>query len=475
MGRFVSRAWAWSSFLLLFSAVPVHADHSDHFDHFEMMGPPPPPLAVLSSSEIFNKYKSLIFKLTTVLKDDGIGPSYGTAFVVDESGLLATSFHVVADALLFPGKYSLKLQIPGEGTAKRSELVEVVAIDAPNDLALIKIDPKALGLTAAGPKSMWSTKEIKSPATGERIYPIGFPSNLNLSIVDGVYNEKISLNSGDVLVSSSPINHGMSGGPMVESHGVLIGVNRAIQGEAQNIAFFSDARAIGILLKTVTEPGAKRTIASAVVWKEQIEKQLKIQETTFFDLLARPGAIPISFAGVKFGNFPFYSRCGKNQDNELFQGKLIQSCNAPSFSSPDGRHEGLGANGIFIETSKDTAQEGGHSKSGTDDLLSSAKFSSLVNKLFSRTLSDHSSFTEADCSERVVVNKNQLRIHLNYCVSGFRSFKNLYSAVIQMEVPKANREPAAVGIISFTGLSSEGITQAFDYYLDQIELTGAKP
>ena len=467
MGIRVSRVSTWVSFLFLFSAVPVHA-----LDIVPALfvGPPPPAPAVLSSTEIFDRYKSLIFKLTTVLKDDGMGPSYGTAFVVDESGLLATSFHVVADALLFPGKYSLKLQIPGEGAAaKRSELVQVVAIDAPNDLALIKIDPKVLGVTALGPRSMWSTKEIKSPATGEHIYPIGFPSNLNLSIVDGVYNEKISLNSGDVLVSSSPINHGMSGGPMVDSHGFLIGVNRAIQGEAQNIAFFSDARAIGNLLKTASAT-AGRTIAKvadAGVWKETIEKQLKTQETTFFELLSKPGAIPVSFGGVKFGSFPFYSRCGKNQDNELFQGKMVQSCSAPSFSSPDGKHEGLAANGVFIENVR--------TKGSSDDVLASAKFSSLVNKLFSRVLSDHSSFTEADCAERVVVNKNAVHIHLNYCVSGFRAFKNLYSAVIQMEVPKANREPAAVGIISFSGLSSEGITQAFDYYLDQIELTGVKP
>src|SRR4051794_5861631 len=80
------------------------------------------------------KYQRAIFKVNTVNRGQSEPVSVGAAFVVDPSGMLATSYHVIAKAALEPERYDLILELPG-----RKATARVVTIDVANDLALIHV------------------------------------------------------------------------------------------------------------------------------------------------------------------------------------------------------------------------------------------------------------------------------------------------------------------------------------------------
>ena len=162
----------------------------------------------------------------TRLKGVNSGREHGTAFVIDASGYLVTNYHVVVDALSHGTKYELVLT-GSEGSLQ----AQVMAIDAVNDLALVKVEhnfSNALKI-AANPNM-----EI-----GETVFSLGFPKSEQVEIIQGTFNGINEMGFAPVMRVSMPLNPGMSGGPCLNSKGEVVGVNRAMLLQAQNISYLS--------------------------------------------------------------------------------------------------------------------------------------------------------------------------------------------------------------------------------------------
>jgi len=134
----------------------------------------------------------------------------GTAFFISSDGYLVTNEHVVGNATKLTA-------VQG----KKKWPVKVIAVDAINDLAVLKIDGgsfKALPVI--------SSRRLRE---GSKVFTFGHP-NPSLQGLDAVYTSgEISKLSGikddpRMFQISVPIQAGNSGGALVDEHGNVVGV-----------------------------------------------------------------------------------------------------------------------------------------------------------------------------------------------------------------------------------------------------------
>lgn len=133
----------------------------------------------------------------------------GSGFFIDEEGTIVTCYHVIDGAT----EINVVTASDGKHTA-----TTVVNFSESNDLAVIKIDT-----------------EIKTPYlklykdgvdTGEDVYAVGSPSAYDSIATKGIVSSPHHV-EGNVkcIVSDAYIAGGNSGGPLVNSHGEVVGVN----------------------------------------------------------------------------------------------------------------------------------------------------------------------------------------------------------------------------------------------------------
>jgi serine protease Do len=159
----------------------------------------------------------------------------GSGFIVSKDGLIVTNKHVVSDTTL---TYKV---ITSDG---KEYPVSVISRDPSNDIAVIKIDPPAGGLT---PITFGDSTNLQ---VGQFVIAIGtalgeFRNTVTTGVVSGLgrgitagsdlqgYVEQLD----NVIQTDAAINPGNSGGPLLNSSGQVIGINVAVASGAQNIGF----------------------------------------------------------------------------------------------------------------------------------------------------------------------------------------------------------------------------------------------
>ncbi|MDR1128056.1 MAG: S1C family serine protease [Treponema sp.] len=142
----------------------------------------------------------------------------GSAFFVDSSGLLITNYHVIASEV-DPGYegYSRMYIRMGDSASARIP-AKVVGWDKAMDLALIKAEFK--------PEYVFSVADRVIPGVGGTVYAIGSPGGLEKTVTRGIVSAlgRRFLQIGDVLQIDAMVNHGNSGGPVVDEEGRLVGI-----------------------------------------------------------------------------------------------------------------------------------------------------------------------------------------------------------------------------------------------------------
>jgi S1-C subfamily serine protease len=143
----------------------------------------------------------------------------GSGFVIDPRGYILTNFHVVQGAQAI----SVTLGDRSHFDAK------FVGADERNDIALVKIDPKSHKLPAL------AMGDSDSLQVGQRVLaignPFGFQSTLTTGVVSAlgrtVQTSQTTVIDGAIQTDAA-INQGNSGGPLLNTHGDVIGINSAI-------------------------------------------------------------------------------------------------------------------------------------------------------------------------------------------------------------------------------------------------------
>jgi len=143
----------------------------------------------------------------------------GSGFVIDPKGYVLTNFHVVQEA------QSIEVVL---GDSSRYP-AKFIGADQRNDVALVKIEPKGKPL-AALPLGDSGTLQVgqKVLAIGN---PFGFQSTLTTGVVSALGRTVQTSQTtfiDEAIQTDAAINRGNSGGPLINSHGEVIGINSAI-------------------------------------------------------------------------------------------------------------------------------------------------------------------------------------------------------------------------------------------------------
>jgi len=145
----------------------------------------------------------------------------GSGIVVGARGFVLTNYHVVA------GADRITVQFGGSGGATRR--AKVVGVDASNDLALLRVSPQGLRLTALrfGDSSALHVGDlafaIGNPYTYDQTLTVGVISALGRSI-----SSPNGATIGGVIQTDAALNPGNSGGPLLNAAGQVVGVNSQI-------------------------------------------------------------------------------------------------------------------------------------------------------------------------------------------------------------------------------------------------------
>ena len=102
---------------------------------------------------------------------------------------------------------------------KRIGSAQIVRRDSQRDLALLSIS----GLEEAGARALeW--RDSSTLREGEELLAVGYPEGLPFSVKVGVVSGLRTLGATDLIQTDASLNHGMSGGPVLDASGRLIGV-----------------------------------------------------------------------------------------------------------------------------------------------------------------------------------------------------------------------------------------------------------
>jgi S1-C subfamily serine protease len=186
----------------------------------------------LSVSEVYREVADGVVEITARgIAGDGSSPfgqqqsqaGTGSGFVYGDQGHVVTNYHVVE------GAQSVEVTL-ADGNSYDAR---VVGSDPSTDLAVLEVDapqdilkPLAIG-------------DSDSLEVGEQVVAVGSPFGLEETVTTGIVSaldRRITAPDGfaidDAIQTDAAINHGNSGGPLVNMRGEVVGVNSQIQSES---------------------------------------------------------------------------------------------------------------------------------------------------------------------------------------------------------------------------------------------------
>jgi putative serine protease PepD len=184
----------------------------------------------LSVSDIYQRTQKGVVEIT-VTTSQSANPfggqqtqqAQGSGFVYDTNGRIITNQHVVE------GATSISVRFWNGKTYK----AEVVGSDPSTDLAVIKVDAPASVLT---PLTLADSNAV---AVGDNVVAIGSPFGLENTVTSGIvsalHRQMTSPNNfsiDDSIQTDAAINHGNSGGPLLDAEAQVIGVNAQIESDS---------------------------------------------------------------------------------------------------------------------------------------------------------------------------------------------------------------------------------------------------
>jgi len=198
----------------------------------------PPPSS--AAQQLYSSAQADLLQIRMLLKNGRSQSTVGSGFLVGDSNLVLTNYHVVSQMALDPDVYA------GEyvDTDGKSGPVELLAVDVLHDLAVVRIGRSGTGFFKVPERPVKLTQ-------GQPLYSLGNPLDLGFAISEGAYNGVVTRSFYDQLMFTGPINSGMSGGPSVTASGTVAGVNVSKRRDGELVSFLVPVRYAQELLRKV--------------------------------------------------------------------------------------------------------------------------------------------------------------------------------------------------------------------------------
>ena len=206
----------------------------------------------LAIGDIYERSQKAVVELTASATQFSGSQSQGSGFVFDDDGHVITNQHVVE------GASSISVRF-WDGSTRPATLV---GTDPSTDLAVIKVEAPASFLE---PLRLGDSSAVD---VGDTVVAMGSPFGLEGTVTSGIvsalHRQMTAPNNFKILDSiqtDAAINHGNSGGPLLDQEGRVVGVNAQIESESGG----SDGVGFAIPSNTV------RSIASQLIQTGEAE------------------------------------------------------------------------------------------------------------------------------------------------------------------------------------------------------------
>jgi putative serine protease PepD len=184
----------------------------------------------LSVAQVYQRANKGVVEITVTStgQSDQFGQSQsqqalGSGFVYDDNGHIVTNEHVV------DGAQSISVRLWNGATYKAT----LVGSDASTDLAVLKLDAPS---SVLHPLALGNSDAV---GVGQGVVAIGSPFGLEETVTSGIVSalhrsmqapNNFTIN--DSIQTDAAINHGNSGGPLLDLKGHVIGVNSQIESDS---------------------------------------------------------------------------------------------------------------------------------------------------------------------------------------------------------------------------------------------------
>jgi hypothetical protein len=365
--------------------------------------------------------------------------SVGSGFFVTDRGHVVTNYHVISSLVHAPERYRAEM-IDAGGAARP---VRVLGFDVVHDLAILGTDarPAAHFALAGDPV-----------AQGDRLYAMGHPRDLGLSIVEGTYNGNLPHTLYPRLHFTGSINPGMSGGPTIAEGGRVVGVNVSTAGDQLSFLVPAD-RAAALLARVLGAGGGPpgRTLAD-------VGAQLRAYQDAYlrgmFD-----GATPM----VDLGPFrvvtqpaPFF-RCwadASRQEERTYE-KVDHRCSTDDY--------------VFVAGDQTSGVVALKHELLSTRTLNPLRFFALYAKSYARDETpsgEEEHVTSWRCGTRNV-RHGATPARATLCLRRYRKLGALYDGVLRVAV-LGRGDAGLVSTLTMTGVTYENVDRLSRRYLERI-------
>ncbi len=391
------------------------------------------PLTHATTEEVFKQYQDRLLQIRIIDKSTNSKSTIGSGFFIDDKGTIATNYHVISKHVFKPEQYRIEY-ITQAGAIHPAELIH---IDVIHDLALLNGDAIDTPFLEVSDRTL---------NKGMRIYTLGNPLDLGMTIVEGTYNGLTKDTMHERILLSGALNSGMSGGPSVIEDGSVIGVNVATAGNS--IGFLVPQKFLAVLAKEVQNEKPKD-------FMKVIQQQLLSNQSRYLDKLSNS-----TFPTKTLGNYTVpakiagYINCwgDSKQDNEPYR-KSNSYCATK--------------NDIYLNNYLNTGTIRYNHQYFEDVEMGKFRFARLIQTYFANPSSSLSSgkenFTEYNCKVDYVT-QNDMLLKTAFCLKEYKKFPGLYDMVLISATLNEN-DKALISTLALAGVSYENAIKFSKHYL----------
>lgn len=397
-----------------------------------------------TAQNLFSQYQSALYQIRIIELESGNKSSIGSGFQIDAQGNMVTNYHVVSEYVYNPDKYRIEyLTINGN-----SGPLELINFDVVNDLALVR-------KTELGETEDIFPLATTLPDQGTTIYSLGNPHDLGMIVVPGTFNGIKKNSFYQRIHFTGAINPGMSGGPVVNENGQVMGVNVATAGN--QIGFL-------IPLSKIEHLAAKHADAPLPIdgFKTAIAQQLLANQTELFSKLQNAAwqMAPLGRATIpaKVGEFlSCWGDSNTNDEDALF----LSVENRCRLDEQIFLHSGLRSGGIELEFEWLNGQKLGENRFYS--LYNSSVIGAGAGNAATKT-----DVTNYQCKNNKVTNKHNVTSKTVLCIRAYKEFDGLYD-VLFVGATLDHKEQGLISHFTLAGVAKDSALRFIKQFMDAVE------
>ncbi len=394
-----------------------------------------------TTPEIFKQFSEHVVKIEVVETGSAAKASLGTGFFADGSGRIVTNYHVISKLVHSPERYRIEItDVAGQRGA-----ATVLGVDVVYDLAVLRAERRPKGFL---------TLDSKTVEQGTRLYSLGHPRDLGLTIVEGTHNGLLKHTLYPKIHFTGSLNPGMSGGPTLTQAGKVVGINVATEGN--QISFLVPAeRATALLDRT-----AKAESPPAGSFLAEVGQQILANQTRYL-----AGMFEASTPRVALGPYDLPTK-----PTEFFQcwADAVRRKELPYASVT---HDCSSDDYIFVSSEQSSGIVRFFHQLLSTDELNPLRFFMLYSGQFQASnaavFGTEEEVTPFRCQTRNV-NSNNGKLKTVLCARQYLKLPGLYDAVFKAAT-LGSRNAGLVSTLSLSGVSFDNVQTVSRRYLENIK------